>query len=97
MHARPIFLSHADLGPSPLPASPLQAYAKIRNHADRVGSRPMDKGMTMQLNGGCMKLHLDGAKIMTQKGQGNTFYLNPNDGNKLFPEERRCVVFNLAE
>ncbi|GJP76568.1 hypothetical protein CLOP_g6991 [Closterium sp. NIES-67] len=72
------------------------AYTKFVNRNDRLGIRPMPQSKVDELNGKCIKLYIETAKIKLGKGVNASDWLNPNDGKPGYPMARRCVVFKLV-
>ncbi|CAI5487463.1 unnamed protein product [Closterium sp. Naga37s-1] len=72
------------------------AYTKFVNRNDRLGIRPMPRAKINELNGKCIKLYIETAKIKLGKGVNASVWLNPNDNNPGYPQTHRCVVFKVA-
>ncbi|CAI5483525.1 unnamed protein product [Closterium sp. Yama58-4] len=72
------------------------AYTKFVNRNDRLGIRPMPQAKIDELNGKCIKLYIETARIKLGKGVNASEWLNPNDNKPGYPQTHRCVVFRVA-
>ncbi|CAI5500782.1 unnamed protein product [Closterium sp. Naga37s-1] len=66
------------------------AYTKFVNRNDRLGIRPMPQAKIDELNGKCIKVYIETAKIKLGKGVNASIWLNPSDNKLAYPQVRLC-------